>query len=194
MEISDETLRPSFIIPVPAWRLSAGSNLRCFHAVASRRLVVMPYSRLFSRHLERVACCAILHPTHRALSTSPLLQAFTAAAAGVAIYDMSRTFCRQTASVLANVLCSTAHTRPALQHLLPLNTTNPERAGFSCSPCKARRTLCHTHNSCHDLHTQVDRANSPPAWAHPPGDTYFPVCCMSWSLGLSPSCPSGLIW
>jgi len=116
MEISDETLRPSFIIPVPAWRLSAGSNLRCFHAVASRRLVVMPYSRLFSRHLERVACCAILHPTHRALSTSPLLQAFTAAAAGVAIYVMSRTFCRQTASVLANVLCSTAHTRPALQH------------------------------------------------------------------------------
>lgn len=77
---------------------------------------------------------------------------------------------------------------------ISIETTNPERAGFSCPPCKARRTLCHTHNSCHDLHIQVDRANSPPAWAHPPGDTYFPVCCMSWSLGLSPSCPSGLIW
>jgi hypothetical protein len=194
MEISDEALRPSFTIPVPAWRPSAGSNLRCFHAVASRRLLLMP-----------LLMPLLTTPGH--LKHRGLLYHITSDAPGTLTISASPDDCGCACRHLCHVSHLLSSDCPRLSQYLHHSTSlatpvyheywNPERAGFSVCSLQTHAMQC-THNSCHDPSPSFTSkwicANSPNAWAPAPGDTYFPVCCMSLSLGLSPSCPSGLIW
>lgn len=137
MEISDETLSD---------RLSPYSCLHGAFRLAPTSAATMlsrrPGLHAPSHHnsSSTVACCAIVHPTHRVLASCPHIH--TVAAAPVAIDVMSRTFCRQ----IADVLRRTASFRASLA--IPtycIIMTNQESAGPPCllsrQPCNARHAL-----------------------------------------------------